>query len=151
MPFLVPSALFIMWLKEKLQKHVKNICFCLLIIVLLLLNVLPSGIVKDGCHINPYVTPSLDGSPKQVHNVLALNPGAFETLERFSRLGKSGQWHKSGNTKGGSTTVPLTSCLIGLESVVWLLTIFVFICKTDYSKPVKPFPPLVVSDTYGFW
>jgi hypothetical protein len=36
-----------------------------------------------------------------------------------------------GNTKGGSITVPLTSCLTGLESAVWQLTIFVFICKTD--------------------
>jgi hypothetical protein len=34
-----------------------------------------------------------------------------------------------GNTKGGSITVPLTSCFTGLESAVWLLTIFVFICK----------------------
>jgi hypothetical protein len=42
-----------------------------------------------------------------------------------------------GNTKGGSITVPLTSCLAGLEWAVWLLTIFVFICKTDYSKLVK--------------
>ncbi len=42
-----------------------------------------------------------------------------------------------GNTKGGSITVPLTSCLTGLESAVWQLTIFVFICKTDLSKPVK--------------
>jgi len=38
---------------------------------------------------------------------------------------------QAGNTKGGSITVPLTSCLTGLESAVWLLTIFVFICKTD--------------------
>jgi hypothetical protein len=98
--------------------NVRKTFFSLIIIVLLMLIVLPSGIVKDGCHINPDVTPSLDGSPKQVHNVLALNPGAFETLERFSRLGKSVQWHKSGNTKGGSTTVPLTSCLTGLESAV---------------------------------
>ncbi len=30
------------------------------------------------------------------------------------------------NTKGGSITVLLTSCLTGLESAVWLLTIFVF-------------------------
>ncbi len=36
-----------------------------------------------------------------------------------------------GNTKGGSITVLLTSCLTGLESAVWQLTIFVFICKTD--------------------
>jgi len=34
-----------------------------------------------------------------------------------------------GNTKVGSITVPLTSCLTGLESAVWQLTIF-FICKT---------------------
>jgi hypothetical protein len=38
---------------------------------------------------------------------------------------------RPGNTKGGSITVPLTSCLTGLESAVCLLTIFVFICKTD--------------------
>jgi hypothetical protein len=36
-----------------------------------------------------------------------------------------------GNTKGGSITVLLTSCLTGLESALWQLTIFVFICKTD--------------------
>jgi hypothetical protein len=42
-----------------------------------------------------------------------------------------------GNTKGGSITVPFTSCLTGLESAVWQLTIFVFIFKTDESKPVK--------------
>ncbi len=57
---------------------------------------------------------------------------------------------ETGNTKGGSITVPLTSCLTSLESAVWHLTIFVFICKTDYSKPVKQevnstviLPPLV--------
>ncbi len=55
-----------------------------------------------------------------------------------------------GNTKGGSITVPLTSCLTGFESAVWQLTILVFICKTDYSKPViqevngtEILPPLV--------
>jgi hypothetical protein len=36
-----------------------------------------------------------------------------------------------GNTKGGSITVPLTSCLTALESAVSILTIFGFICKTD--------------------
>jgi hypothetical protein len=43
----------------------------------------------------------------------------------------------SGNTRWASITVLLTSCLTGLESPVWLMTIFAFICKTDYSKPVK--------------
>jgi hypothetical protein len=37
----------------------------------------------------------------------------------------------SRDTKGGSITVQLTSCLTGLESAVFQLTIFVFICKTD--------------------
>ncbi len=37
-----------------------------------------------------------------------------------------------GNTKGGSITLPLTSCLTGLESAVWQLTIFVYICKKPY-------------------
>jgi hypothetical protein len=40
-------------------------------------------------------------------------------------------WVSAGNTKGGSISVPLTSCLTGLESAVWQLTIVVFIFKTD--------------------
>ncbi len=43
----------------------------------------------------------------------------------------------AGNTKRGSITVLMTSCLTGLETAVWQLTIFVFICKTDKPKPVK--------------
>jgi len=57
---------------------------------------------------------------------------------------------KAGNTKGGSITVPLTSCLTALESAVLLLAILAFIFKTDESKPVKQgvnytviLPPLV--------
>ncbi len=56
----------------------------------------------------------------------------------------------AGNTKGESISAPLTSCLTALESAVWQLTIFVFICKTHQSKPVKQevngtviLPPLV--------
>ncbi len=41
------------------------------------------------------------------------------------------EWFTPGNTKGESISVPLTSCLTGLESAVPQLTIFVFICKTD--------------------
>ncbi len=59
--------------------------------------------------------------------------------------------NQPGNTKGGSMTVPLISCLNGLESAVWQLTIFVFIWKTDLSKPVKQevnstviFPPFSI-------
>ena len=63
-------------------------------------------------------------------------------------------WASPGNTKGGSITVLLTSCLTDLESAVWQLTIYVFICKTDKSKPVKQevngtvlLPPLVFPAT----
>jgi hypothetical protein len=63
-----------------------------------------------------------------------------------------------GNTKRESIIVPLTSCLTGLESAVWQLTIFDFICKTNYSNPVKQevngtviLPPLIFPDgTYYF-
>ncbi len=56
----------------------------------------------------------------------------------------------TGNTKMGRIIVLLTSCLTGLGLAVCRLTIFVFICKTDSSKPVKQevngtviLPPLV--------
>ena len=39
-----------------------------------------------------------------------------------------------GNTKRGNIIALLTSCLTGLESALWQLTIFVFICKTGLSK-----------------
>ncbi len=69
--------------------------------------------------------------------------------------------NQPGNTKGGSMTVPLTSCLNGLELAVWQLTIFVFICKTDVSKLVKQevngtviFPPFSIpwiNHSNQFW
>ncbi len=72
--------------------------------------------------------------------------------ERRQNTRKTGR-HRPGNTKWGSITVPLTSCLTGLESAVWQLTFFIFICKTDQSKPVKQevnskviLPPLVFPD-----
>jgi hypothetical protein len=46
-------------------------------------------------------------------------------------------WTEPGNIKGGSITVPLTSCLTGLEWAVWQLKFFVFIWKMDKCKPVK--------------
>jgi hypothetical protein len=39
-----------------------------------------------------------------------------------------------GNTKGGSITVPLTTCLSGLESAVWQLTIFLFAKQFDTNQ-----------------
>ncbi len=59
-----------------------------------------------------------------------------------------------GNTKRGSITVPLTSCLTGLDySVLQIKTKIVVSCHTADSKPVKQevngtvmLPPLVFPD-----
>jgi hypothetical protein len=55
-----------------------------------------------------------------------------------------------GNIKGGSITVPLTSCLTGLEYSVLQIKTKIVSCHTADSKPVKQevnstviLPPLV--------
>jgi len=61
-----------------------------------------------------------------------------------------------GNTKGGSSTVLLTSCLTGLEKyVLQIKTKKIVSCHTADSKPVKQevngtviLPPLVFPDVY---
>jgi hypothetical protein len=57
---------------------------------------------------------------------------------------------KAGNTKGGSITVPLTSCLTGLDMSVLQIKTKNFSCHTADSKPIKQevngtviLPPLV--------
>jgi hypothetical protein len=50
---------------------------------------------------------------------------------RSQPLSKATAFAASGNTKGGSITVPLTSYLTGLESAVWQLPIFVFTYKSE--------------------
>ncbi len=55
---------------------------------------------------------------------------SFEVISTFRENSKA-TTHIPGNTKGGSITVPLTSCLTDLESAVRQQTIFVFIFKTD--------------------
>jgi hypothetical protein len=56
----------------------------------------------------------------------------------------------AGNTKGGSITVPLTSCLTGLDLSVLQMKTKIVSCHTVNSKPVKQevngtviLPPLV--------
>ncbi len=44
---------------------------------------------------------------------------------------------ESGNTKGGSITVPLTSCLTGLDWFVLQIKTNIVSCHTADSKPVK--------------
>ncbi len=60
----------------------------------------------------------------------------------------------SGNTKGGSITVPLTSCLTSLDQSLLQIKTKNFSCHTADSKPVKQevngtviLPPLVFSDS----
>jgi hypothetical protein len=59
-----------------------------------------------------------------------------------------------GTLKGEVSQYGLASCLAGLESAVWKLTIFVFIDKTGSSKQFKQevnctaiLPPLVFPET----
>ena len=87
----------------------------------------------------------------------------FRRFYSVWRLNEETSNDRPGNTKGGSITVPFTSCLTGLESAVCQLTIFVLICKTDLSKPVKQevngtvilpplvFPGLPISIFVVFW
>ncbi len=56
----------------------------------------------------------------------------------------------AGNTKRGSITVPLTSCLTGLDQCVLQIKTKIVSCHTADSKPVKQevngtviFPPFV--------
>ena len=44
---------------------------------------------------------------------------------------------RTGNTKGGSITVPLTSCLTGLDLSVLQIRTIIVSCHTADSKPVK--------------
>ncbi len=63
---------------------------------------------------------------------------------------------KPGNTKGGSITVPLTSCLTGLDWSVLQIKTKIVSCHTADSKPVKQevngtviLPPLVFPGQAG--
>ncbi len=63
---------------------------------------------------------------------------------------KQGRWARPGNTKGGSITVPLTSCLTGLDESVLQMKKKFLSSHTADSKPVKQevngtviLPPLV--------
>ncbi len=63
---------------------------------------------------------------------------------------------QSGNTKGESITVPLTSCLTGLDKSVLEIKTKIVSCHTSDSKPVKQevngtviLPPLVFPAQYN--
>jgi hypothetical protein len=50
---------------------------------------------------------------------------------------ESKAFDRPGNTKGGSITVPLTSCLTGLDYSVLQIKTKIVSCHTADSKPVK--------------
>ncbi len=95
----------------------------------------------------------VSGKPFKPRLMFASKAGTYpsEGTFRCTTLGFTNRHtNKPGNSKGGSITIPLNSCLTGLELAVWQLTIFVFICKTDQSKSLKQevnttviLPPLV--------
>ncbi len=55
---------------------------------------------------------------KNVDRAVKLNTGVDEACYWLANKCPVIQLHFPGNTKGGSVTVPLTSCLTGLESAV---------------------------------
>ncbi len=56
---------------------------------------------------------------------------------KISNFRQTAQGPGSGNTKGGSITVPLTSCLIGLDWSVLQIKPKIVSCRTADSEPVK--------------
>jgi hypothetical protein len=76
--------------------------------------------------------------------------GCTSTTFNFICNLRMGPLAKAGNTKGGSITVPLTSCLTGLDYSVLEIKTKIVSCHTAVSKPVKQevngtviLPPLV--------
>ena len=75
----------------------------------------------------------------------------FTAVKKFCKLvGLSLSYICTRNTKGGCITVPLTSCLTGLDQSVLRIITKIVSCHTSDSKPVKPevnstviLPPLV--------
>jgi hypothetical protein len=77
----------------------------------------------------------------------------IRTSFRFSRC----QSHAR-NTKGGSITVPLTSCMTGLDESVLQIKTKIVSCYAAISKPVKQevngtviLPPLVFPGVIKIW
>ena len=78
-----------------------------------------------------------------------------------SRSGRMMLVHLIRDTKGGSITVPLTSCLTGLDYSVLQIKTKIVSCHTAYSEPVKQevnstviLPPLVFpghNKALSFW
>ncbi len=74
----------------------------------------------------------------------------FRRFCSVSRLNEETSNDRPGNTKGGSITVLLTSCLTGLDKSVLQIKTKIVNCHTADSKPVKQevngtviLPPLV--------
>jgi len=61
---------------------------------------------------------------------------ALATLSNKKQIGMA-LFVWAGNTKGGSITVPLTSCLTGLDLSVLKIKTKMVSCHTADSKPVK--------------
>ncbi len=76
---------------------------------LVLKNIYSTGVTHEDCHL------------------LSLNFIAQATLVNII----------TGNTKGESITVPLTSCLTGLDQSVLQIKTKIVSCHTANSKPVK--------------
>ncbi len=88
------------------------------------------GIKRDSL-LRPNVNYSTKSFIRVGQNLFWLSVKTFFSLYRLFQtfllfIQQNTVINRPGNTKGGSITVLLTSCLTGFESAVWQLTIFVF-------------------------
>ncbi len=74
--------------------------------------------------VGPRVCPMGSWDPRSIPNSLDVLKGTQHCLFLWLHIFMSGIWVQGGNTKRGSITVPLTSCLTGIESCQ--LTFFCF-------------------------
>jgi hypothetical protein len=104
------------------------------------------GIIFSFLHLNCHIS-----GAKRFFNYSQRNYFMFTALINLMRAEiRVTEMHQAGNTKGGSITVPLTSCLTGLDYSVLQIKTKIVSCHTADSRPVKRevnstviLPPLV--------
>jgi hypothetical protein len=87
-----------------------------------------------GAHLN--IQKKLDVDVLTFNLVFYIGATVLVTFSKFGLFFHS-DLLLPGNIKGGSITVPLTSCLTGLDQFVLQIKTKSFSCHTADSKPVK--------------
>jgi hypothetical protein len=90
--------------------------------------------MKQFCH--PLLSnPTLQQTSLKTKERSALEGSCL--ADKYQTISKNLPGAKTGNTKGGSITVPLTSCLTGLDKPFFQMKAKIVSCHTADSKLVK--------------